>query len=92
MEMQPGATATQRTPAIDETISVGEWLLALLIASIPIVNIVMWFVWGFGSNTKPCKANWAKASLLWLLIVCAFYFFVVVLILGGIGILSRHFY
>jgi len=30
--------------------------------------------------------------LLWLLIVCAFYFFVVVLILGGIGILSRHFY
>ena len=92
MEMQPGATPIQRTPAVDETISVGEWLLALLIASIPVVNIVMWFVWVFGTNTKPCKANWAKASLLWLLIVCAFYFFVVVLILGGIGILSRHFY
>jgi hypothetical protein len=52
----------------------------------------MWFVWGFGSNTKLCKANWAKASLLWMLIVCAFYFFVVVLIIGGIGVLGRRFY
>jgi len=92
MEMQPGTVQTQGTSTLDTPITVGEWLLTLLIASIPVVNIVMWFVWGFGSNTKQCKANWAKASLLWLLIVCAFYFFVVVLILGGIGVLATRFY
>jgi hypothetical protein len=92
METQPGTVQTGGVSASDTTISVGEWLLTLIIASIPIVNIVMWFVWGFGSNTKLCKANWAKASLLWMLIVCAFYFFVVVLIIGGIGVLGRRFY
>jgi hypothetical protein len=37
-------------------------------ASFPIVNVVMFFVWAFGSNTNASKANWAKASLIWMLI------------------------
>ncbi|MDR9399209.1 hypothetical protein [Salibacter sp.] len=28
----------------------------------------MLFVWGFGGNTNPNKANWAKAALIWLAI------------------------
>jgi len=71
-------------------ISVGEWLVTLLIASIPLVNLIMLLIWAFSSNTKLNKANWAKATLLWMLIVAAFYFFVVVLILGGLGIFSRY--
>jgi len=92
MEMQPGTVQTQGTSTLDTPITVGEWLLTLLIASIPVVNIVMWFVWGFGSNTKQCKANWAKSQPPLAFDCQRFYFFVVVLILGGIGILSRHFY
>lgn len=75
---------------MEAVVSVGEWLITLLIASIPLVNIIMLLIWAFSGNTKLSKANWAKATLVWLLIVLAFYFFVVVLILGGIGILSRY--
>ena len=44
--------------------SVGDWILTSLIFAIPIVGFVMLFVWGFGSNTQPSKANWAKATLI----------------------------
>ena len=44
--------------------SVGDWIITSLIFAIPIVGFVMLFVWGFGSNTQPSKANWAKATLI----------------------------
>lgn len=90
MELQAQTVSTPRPPALEAVVSVGEWLVTLLIASIPLVNIVMLLIWAFSDNTKLSKANWAKATLIWLLIIGAFYFFVVVLILGGIGLLSRY--
>ena len=44
--------------------SIGDWIITSIILAIPIVGFVMLFVWGFGSNTHPSKANWAKASLI----------------------------
>ena len=38
-------------------ISVGEWIITTIILAIPIVGFIMLFVWGFGSNTQPSKAN-----------------------------------
>ena len=38
-------------------ISVGEWIITTIILAIPIVGIIMLFVWGFRSNTQPSKAN-----------------------------------
>ncbi len=49
-------------------VSVGEWVLTLLIMVIPLVNLIMLFVWAFGGGTNPSKANWAKASLIWMVI------------------------
>ncbi|WP_391118907.1 hypothetical protein [Psychrobacillus sp. L3] len=46
--------------------SVGDWLITMLIMIIPIVNIVMLFVWGFG-NADP-RRNYARASLIWMAI------------------------
>jgi len=62
--------STTRQP---EVLSVGNWMLTILIAIIPVVNFIMFFVWAFGDNTNPNKANWAKAQLLWILIAIAFY-------------------
>jgi len=49
-------------------ITVGDWMITLLIRAIPLVNIVMLFVWAFGSGNNPNKTNWAKAVLIWLAI------------------------
>ena len=49
-------------------LSVTDWLITLLITSIPLVGIIMLFVWAFGDNTPKSKANWAKANLLLMVI------------------------
>ena len=60
----------EKTQSIPENVtqykpmSIGDWIITGLIFAIPIVGFVMLFVWAFGSNTQPSKANWAKATLI----------------------------
>lgn len=49
-------------------VSVGDWMVTLLLASIPLVNLVMFFVWAFSDGTNRSKANWSKATLIYGLI------------------------
>ncbi len=60
----------------------GEWVLTLLITAIPIVGLIMLFVWAFGSNTNESKANWAKATLIWMAIIIGIYI-LIALIFGA---------
>ena len=48
--------------------SMKDWFITLLISYIPLVGLIMLIVWAFDSNTNVNKKNWAKASLIWLLI------------------------
>ncbi len=72
-------------PRRDEIVSIKEWVITMLIMSIPIVNIVMIFVWAFGGTAKESKANYFKASLIMaaigILIAVLFY-----------GIMSSRYY
>ncbi len=69
-------------PATAPVMSVKDWLITYLLMIIPIANIVLLFVWAFGSGTNPNKANWAKASLLWFVIVMVLYFIIFAAILA----------
>ena len=51
----------------EEVLSVGQWLLTTLVMAIPLVGLIMIFVWGFGSGNKS-RANFCKAILLWYVI------------------------
>lgn len=53
---------------LEEPVTFADWMLSMLIMCIPCVNIIMMFVWAFGSNTKKSKSNFFKASLVWMLI------------------------
>lgn len=59
---QPGAGE------LEEPVSFADWMISMLIMCIPCVNIVMIFVWAFGSGTKKSKSNYFKAVLVWSLI------------------------
>lgn len=62
-------------------ISVKEWLLTMLIMIIPIVNIIMMFVFAFGEG-NPSKQNYFKAALIWAAIILGIYLVFFVLLFG----------
>lgn len=53
---------------LEEPVTFADWMISMLIMWIPCVNIIMIFVWAFGSNTKKSKSNYFKAALVWALI------------------------
>ena len=66
--------------------SVKDWLITLLIMAIPVVGLIMLFVYAFGNNGNVNRQNWAKAQLIVMAIVLGF------IILGLIvyGLASRN--
>ena len=62
-----------------DDVSVGDWMITILITAIPIVGLIMLFVWAFGGGTPTSKKNWAIATLIWFAIgiVLAIIFFIV---------------
>lgn len=57
-----------------EPVSMKEWLVTLLILLIPIVNLIMPFVWAFGGGSNPSKANFFKAQIIVALIGIVLWF------------------
>lgn len=49
--------------------TVTTWLITLLISAIPVINLIMLFVWSFSKSIDPGRRNWAKAMLI-LLALC----------------------
>jgi hypothetical protein len=47
--------------------SVMEWFGTLILLAIPLVNIILLFVWDFGANSS--KKNFARAILLYYVVV-----------------------
>jgi len=52
--------------------TMGDWLITFIIQAIPLVGIIMLFVWAFGDGTHPSKKTWAQASLIFALIMIVF--------------------
>ena len=47
-----------------QPMTIGEWIITFIITYIPIVGIIMLFVWAFGGDTHPSKKTWAQAMLI----------------------------
>lgn len=65
---------------VSPVISIKEWMLTSLIMIIPIVNIIMMFVWAFGEG-NPTKKNYFKAALIWAAIAIGIYAIVFIIII-----------
>ncbi len=49
---------------LEEPVSIGEWIITLLVMMIPCVNFIMMLIWAFSSSTKKSKSNLCKAYLI----------------------------
>ncbi len=68
----------------EQIVTVKEWVITSLIMIIPLVNLVMLFVWAFGSGYKASKSNYFKAQLLIMAIIFGITI-ALTLLLAGIG-------
>ncbi len=65
----PNQTATSKKIESENTeipMTLGDWLLTLLLLSLPIVNLVMLIIWSVDSNTKTTKKHFAWATLIFM--------------------------
>jgi len=62
---------------INEHVTTGEWFVTMLITAIPLVGIIMIFVWAHGDRVSISKSNWAKAVLIWSIIFIVTFVFII---------------
>ncbi|WP_414661606.1 hypothetical protein [Horticoccus sp. 23ND18S-11] len=53
--------------AVEKPLTTGEWFVTLLVLGLPLIGLVMYFVWGFGAGNVG-RRNFCRAVLLWLAI------------------------
>jgi hypothetical protein len=68
-------------------LTVGDWMVTLLILALPLVNIIMLLVWAFSSGGNLNRRNYCRASLLWFLIMLALSL-VVFVVMAALGIVA----
>lgn len=69
-----------------QTITLGDWIITLIVLAIPIVGIVMLFVWGFSGSTPPSKQNYCRAAL--IIALAMFVLVFLIAIMGGFAALA----
>lgn len=58
--------------------SMGDWLLTILVSMIPCAGIVLYFVWAFGKTGNINRRNFCRANLIIMAGVFVLYFILVV--------------
>ncbi|MCR9183447.1 MAG: hypothetical protein NXH73_11020 [Flavobacteriaceae bacterium] len=79
----------------NQVMSVKDWFITVFVAAIPLVGLIMLFVWAFGSSTNASKTNWAKAVLLWYAVIFVLYILIAVIFgaafLTGMGDMDMNY-
>jgi len=71
---------------MEKQMSLGDWIVTYLVTCIPIVGIVMLFVWALGeAGGCPSKKTWAQATLVWFLVAIVLWFLVLGSIFAGVA-------
>jgi Na+/melibiose symporter-like transporter len=71
-------------------ISLGDWIVTFILLAIPVVNIVMLFVWALSGGTHPSKKTYAQASLILALVGIVLWFLFSATLISGLTNLSNQ--
>lgn len=84
-EYQPNPTPNRIENDTAPVMSFGDWLVTMLIMIVPILNLVMLFIWATDRLTNPNKANWAKATLVIIAVQVVLAMFFIGIIVGSVS-------
>lgn len=77
------SSAEQRTVSVQKQVvpqmSVGQWLITFLLLCIPLLNIIMLFIWAFDSTSA--RRNFSRAQLILMGIMMVLWICLIVLML-----------
>jgi hypothetical protein len=82
MEQQSGYPTQQQAPAYSHgpqvpmapVVSMGQWVVSLLLMLVPLVNIILLIVWASSSSENPNRKHWAGAQLIFMAVGTGLYF------------------
>jgi hypothetical protein len=78
---------------LTKPVTVGEWIVTFLIMSIPLVNIIMVFVWAFGGGVNISKRNFFRAELILMLIMFGISIIILILLFAlGVSFYSTSYH
>jgi len=75
----------------DKPLTVGEYIIAFILLSIPLVGFIIMLVWAFGSEANTNKKNLSRAILIMGVVAAILYglimlmIFLIAMIAGGMG-------
>jgi uncharacterized protein YacL len=70
--------------------TLGDWVVTLLLLSIQGVNIILMFVWGFSSDTNINKKNYCRAALIFMAIGAVIGIIITVLLAAAASQLTSY--
>lgn len=67
VQEEPAAAEQYVALPDDKTKPLGMWdyFLMELVTKVPILNLVMFFIWGFTGDANENRKNWSRAQLIW---------------------------
>ncbi|MGB0838123.1 MAG: hypothetical protein ACPGRE_08485 [Flavobacteriaceae bacterium] len=68
----------------NKAMSVGDWIITMILTAIPVVGFIMLIVWAFSEGTNPSKKTWAIASLIFMVVIAVLYFLFFASIIAGV--------
>lgn len=72
----------------NSVVTTGQWMGILFVMAIPFVNFILLLVWAFSSGEPASKSNWAKATLIWMIIITIIY--IVLGVLFGASLIALY--
>lgn len=72
--------------------TLGDWIITLIVLAIPCINVIMIFVWGFGSGVNTSKKNYCRAVLIFMLIGIVLSLLLSTALLGILRSVLNNFY
>lgn len=76
---QPPASYHTTLQMNTEPLSIGQFIVMFLLLSVPILNFVLLFMWGFGKSVNINKRNYARA-----IIIISAIMLIVWILIGGV--------
>ena len=65
---KPKVSRGPTTAGQNAVISTVEWFGTLIVLIVPILGIVLYFIWAFGSGGNPNRRNYCRAALIMMAI------------------------